>query len=252
MHERLISNQDTPTRCRTTPLAIAIPLYIYPALDAWTTLFDIIQKFPGIEFHLIINPANGPGGTIPDSNYISQVDRLNSFPNALVFGYVHVSWAKRELSHVLSDIDVWSQWANTKDHDMHVDGIFVDEAPSDLDELQYMARIYQHVKQKLQDGGVWTNPGVAIDQAFYDVADLVNSHENTYVGWLSLQQEVMVKLKSTTMIHSFSGSPAELKSLTDLVSRLGYRSALITTSNCYTSFSDLLRPFAEAVSHLQD
>lgn len=253
MSRRIESMSSMPDfeRPGVRTLAIAIPLYIYPAPGCWEPLFEIMAENPSVEFYAIVNPGNGPGGAVPDANYIDQVARLKSFPNATLFGYVHVSWGKRALDVVLGDISTWAAWARYPDADIRVDGIFVDEAPADMAMVRYMGDVYRHVKAAFGDGPapVWTNPGVRVHDAFYASADLVNSHENTHAGWVAGgSAAVSVHPKSTAMIHSYSGSPAQLRTDAASLSRAGYRAALITTSNCYTSFSSSFRDLTKALT----
>ncbi|QIW96695.1 hypothetical protein AMS68_002213 [Peltaster fructicola] len=234
------------TRDMREPLAVAVPLYIYPGEGCWDALYNAMVKHPSVEFHVVINPANGPGGRVPDACYVKEVARLNSFDNCKLFGYVHVSWGARKAGLVTGDITTWAHWKDYSAADIHVEGIFVDEAPADLDKLEYMEDIYKHTKYVLGDNAlVWTNPGVALDERFYEVADLVNSHENTHEGWKTCIHSRNVK--STAMIHTYDGDLTDMRRDIQVLRKAGYRSILITTSNCYVSFSNYLEQFVEAV-----
>ena len=239
------ANQATSS---ASPPTVAIPLYIYPSPQAWEPLHTAIVNNPSVTFQIIINPNNGPGSAVPDANYIAEVARLNSKANTTLFGYVHVSWGKRTLSDVLCDISTWSDWARFDKADIHVDGIFIDEAPSDIAFLEYMKKARAHAKTKFPEKVVvWTNPGVPVDAAFYAEADLVNSCENSHRAW-SHQKHISatpenLRSKSTVMIHDYRGSSAQLRSEADNLRKAGYRACLISTDSNYTTFSRLWQEY---------
>lgn len=241
-------------RVNPAHLAVAFPLYIYPAnQDTWAPLYAAIAANPSVSFNIIINPRNGPGSPVPDSNYIESISQLHNHTNTNVFGYVHSSWGARNLSALEADISMYQAWAKYSDADIHVDGIFVDEAPSNTDFVQYMSGIYTYTKSVLSKGStVWTNPGVAVDTAFYDVADLINAFENTYQYWMKQGGKKSIPAtnhpKSTVMIHGFDSRPHKLAKATHDLTKAGYDSVLITTDANYTSFSPILADFASAVS----
>ena len=246
----LSSKSDKPAAPSSScPPTVTIPLYIYPAPGAWDPLHTAIANNPSISFHIIINPNNGPGAAVPDANYIAEVARLNSQANTTLFGYVHVTWGRRALQDVLADISTWSAWAGFPDADIHVDGIFVDEAPSDTAYFGYMRDARRHATQAFADKKalVWTNPGVPVDAAFYAEADLVNSCENDYRTWSSQQDTAatpdVLRAKSTIMLHNYHGSPAQLRNDADRLRRAGYRAFLISTDSNYTSFSRMWKEY---------
>lgn len=226
--------------------SIATPLYVYPSPEAWKPIFDFLEKNPTVHLHLVINPASGPGGPVPDENYIANVARLNTYRNAELYGYVHVSWANRPIEDVCADITTWSKWSEYSKADIHVEGIFVDEAPSKPDKLLYMRDVWSHARTAF-DGkvAVWTNPGVVIDASFYDYADLVNAFENTADCWFGQKSEEGIPLplrpKSSVMLHSFPGSGGDLQKALSKLAKAEYHTALLTESSSYTELPGLLR-----------
>lgn len=94
-----------------------------------------IINHPGQNFTVILNPNSGPGSlSYPSDDYISQIQRLNTFPNVQTLGYVHTSYAQRDVQSVLKDVTTYSGWAkgsaNINIPGFAVHGIFVDEVPS--------------------------------------------------------------------------------------------------------------------------
>lgn len=222
-----------------TLVSIAIPLYVYPSPSAWSPIFAFLENNPNVRLHLIVNPANGPGGSIPDEQYVANVARLNTYRNATLYGYVHVSWAKRQIEDVCADVTAWANWTACSQADIHVDGIFVDEAPSKLDKLPYMSNIWRHARAAFKSKVVvWTNPGVAIDAAFYGYADLINAFENTSDHWFSQQDEggvpAHLRAKSSIMLHSSRDSGENLEVALGRLAKAKYHTALLTASTTYT------------------
>jgi hypothetical protein len=137
--------------------AILVPLYIYPLLGAWNPLYEVIEANPTTQFQVVINPHNGPGTPpLPDSNYCREIPKLRSHPNVVVYGYVNVVWATRDLDEVCKDVEIYAAWPqhwhhhhqmnlqtqhDTKQAPQHqdqnvsvpigIDGVFVDETPID-------------------------------------------------------------------------------------------------------------------------
>jgi hypothetical protein len=103
---------------------------------------------------VIINPSSGPGTLpYPDSDYTTQIQKLNSFPNVRTIGYVRTDFAKRNITSVLSDVSVYSGWANSpsdgaNSNPLALHGIFFDEIPNEYspETATYLSAINQAVK----------------------------------------------------------------------------------------------------------
>lgn len=94
-----------------------------------------IIKHPGQNFTIIVNPSNGPGADLyPSDDYVSQIEKLNTLSNACILGYIHTSYAQRDVQSVLKDVAIYSGWAkgnfDATAPGFAVQGIFVDEVPS--------------------------------------------------------------------------------------------------------------------------
>lgn len=109
-----------------------------------------IAKYPNVSFTIVVNPFNGPGiDKLPDTNYQQEVPKLTRHSNVRVVGYVHTSWAKRDLGLVCADVSRYAAWPeHSGNPGLRVDGIFVDETPNiyDSDAEVYLSKLRDHVK----------------------------------------------------------------------------------------------------------
>lgn len=226
------------------PMAIFLPLYLYPINSAWENITNAISEYPGLNFQIVVAPnlANG----IPDQNYISGLQTLNNFTNVKTLGYVPTAWATRDLATVEAEVATYASWSNYSDANIHVSGIFFDEAPSALnnDSLSYMGNVTSFAKQAFPGGQahITLNPGVPIDAKWYNYADDIIIFENSYdaFNWEildTIQWDLMSK--SIFVIHNFTGN-SHLQA--DLISNLtdaNVGAAYITTQDGYTELSSL-------------
>jgi hypothetical protein len=103
---------------------------------------------PGLNFTVIINPKSGPGSTqYPDEQYTAALTQLSKYPNARKVGYVRTGYATRNLSDVVSEVNVYSGWAS-KGSAFAMDGIFFDESPHEFsdDAVNFMLSASKAVK----------------------------------------------------------------------------------------------------------
>jgi hypothetical protein len=147
------------------PMAIFLPLYLYPIDSAWENITNAISEYPDPNFQIVVAPnlANG----IPDPNYITGLETLNNFTNVQTLGYVPTHWATQDLATVEAQVATCASWSNIFDDNVHVSGIFFDEAPSTLDgdNLSYMVNATAFPKQAFPKDKIHitTNPGVPVD-----------------------------------------------------------------------------------------
>ena len=231
---------------------VALPLYIYPSAGAWQPLYDALDNNPKVTFDIIVNPHNGPGGSPPDSNYISNISLINSYNNVNTLGYVHTSYGKRSLSDISSDIDTYESWSTYTNSNISLNGIFVDETPASLDFLDYMTSINDKIKSTMTTGNlVWTNPGVAVDASFYKIADMINAYENTYDYWMNqggnLSIPQAMRSKSTVMVHSYPSNTHTMASDVDELVDAGYYGGLLIVNDQYSSFDAMWPTFTKEV-----
>lgn len=238
-----------------SPTLAVVPLYIYPQPGAWDLLTTSIQANPNVNFQVITNPDSGPGSAqYPDSTYIAAIANLNSFANVQNICYVHTSWAARPIADVETDISNCAGWANYTDADIHVDGIFFDEAVAEYDESNaaYMDSITTFAKNALGAGRdtVVFNPGLAVAAEWYNIADYVVAFENSYSAYspsVLSNLPAEVRGKSQIMIYSFDGDETAQAALVNDLAAGDIGGAFITTQPGYTAFSSLWAQFCSAL-----
>ncbi|KAJ6128762.1 hypothetical protein N7471_009979 [Penicillium samsonianum] len=169
---------------------LLVPLYAWPGIDAWNTIYDSIAAHPSIPFYLIINPSTGPGTTkYPADVFITAIAKLNSYSNAKVLGYTYTHQGTRASSEVEKDIATYAKWATYAGKNIRLSGIFFDEAPNGADpsKLPY----FQNLSRKSKSSSLSTvvfNPGVKLvaDVAkWFAAADFIVEYENTYANWVA-------------------------------------------------------------------
>ncbi|CAN8095274.1 unnamed protein product [Discula destructiva] len=201
---------------------LLLPLYVYPSwLGYWDYIYDTIAQNPDLEFDIIINPSNGPGGSSGpgyNSDYVSGVAHLNTYPNVHLFGYVHTSYGGRSRDEVNQDTAYWADWSTYTAADISVAGIFFDEVPNDRDaglqDVAYMADItdyaYSLFDKLTPEMETIYNVGQECRHPEYfdnDMADYVIVFENYASEFSSavLRDNVPVgaERKSSILIHDF-------------------------------------------------
>ncbi|KAJ6188569.1 hypothetical protein N7519_003477 [Penicillium mononematosum] len=169
---------------------LLIPLYAWPGIDAWNTIYDSIVAHPSIPFYLIINPSTGPGNTeYPEDVFITAIAKLNSYSNTKVLGYTYTKQGTRASSDVEKDIATYAHWATYAGQNIRLSGIFFDEAANGADpsKLAY----FQNLSRKSKSSSLSTvvfNPGVKLvaDVAeWFAAADFIVEYENTYANWVA-------------------------------------------------------------------
>lgn len=116
-----------------------------------TELLNRIAAYPTVFFTVIINPFNGPGlDDLPDEGYQKAIPTLTCHANVRVLGYVHTTWARRDIGLVCKDIDKYGQWPERSGNPgLKVTGIFVDETPTEysVGNESYLAKLGKRVKE---------------------------------------------------------------------------------------------------------
>lgn len=98
----------------------------------------------------MINPGNGPGpDALPDANYTTAIPRLTAYENVRLLGYVHTTYATRNVSLIRKDIQTYADWpTNSSNPNLAVRGIFFDETPQEYKDetLDYLQGLTDFVK----------------------------------------------------------------------------------------------------------
>ncbi|KAL4882771.1 cell surface spherulin 4-like protein [Aspergillus karnatakaensis] len=169
------------------PAKVFVPLYVYPAPGAWDPLMNVISAHPDVNFTIVVNPGNGPGpNPLPDGNYTREVPKLAAHGNVRLLGYVHTTYARRNISLVRRDIETYAAWPTTgADPNLAVRGIFFDETPqrydaADFAYLEELASLVRTTPGLGPDNFVFHNPGVVPDSRYLSLADSTVVFEATY------------------------------------------------------------------------
>ncbi|GAB7362617.1 hypothetical protein MBLNU230_g2929t1 [Neophaeotheca triangularis] len=239
-------------------LTVSLPLYQWPLPGAWDPIYLSIERNPNTNFDIIVNPESGPSSFPPASDYISGVARLNSYSNTALYGYAKCNWAERPITEFLDEVATYAQWNDYAAADIHLAGIFVDEAPWSTASLPYMADLGEQIPQIMgaEHGRIWTNPGTTVDDAFYDHADIVTAFEREFDWWLSPQRQGIpdrLHNRSAIMIFHYPGSRGGMEAEIQTIKNRGFYSAYMAGfEREYQEFSATWRQFAYTVDHMRD
>lgn len=233
---------------------VLMPLYLWPTKTNWDPLFASIAANPTVPFQIIINPNSGPGSTTyPDPAFIPNLAKLNAYNNTNLLGYVRTGYASRNLTTVESEVSRYAGWAKYGASDIHIDGIFFDEATDDTKYLSYMASLYHDVKNTYPNNAtVITNPGTPISSSFYAYADFVNPVENTLKFWKSTSGGVKSiaaaeRPKSTIMLNDYTSSSAQMLADIEAIQQAGYAGLYISNDENYQAIPSTWATFCANV-----
>lgn len=202
---------------------LILPLYVYPSWQGWwNNIYAAIAANPDLEFQVIVNPSNGPGGSTPgyNSDYISGVARLNSYPNVHTYGYVHTTYGSRSIADVNQDTIDWANWNAYTADNISIHGIFFDEVPNwtgqrGANDVFYMSQLTDYAQslfgQQVSSFEIIYNVGQRCNHLEYfddDMADYVIIFENYAAEFHSVVLTTNVPdglaEKSSILLHEFN------------------------------------------------
>lgn len=218
------------------PGFILFPLYIYPFPNAWDPLFTAARANAALNFLAVINPDSGPGsGPCPDTSTVSALTTLHSYPNIKTLGYVHTASqyncgtghdicpGTQSLAALQKNISIYQNWptshcSSSSGADIHIDGIFFDEAPTvaSASKISYMNTIANYTRTTLTHGGktVLYNTGAKVDDnAYWTSADYINVFEGTEAQYDAadigaLDGQGVYSQQTTMIIHTYTDNIA--------------------------------------------
>jgi hypothetical protein len=184
-------------------MKVVVPSYFAPADPAW----DAILSAGGIVGAVIANQNSGPGDT-PSADWLNRIVQCQK-KGIAVYGYVHTrtvpdQFGNRDINEVMSEAGRHFAWYG-------VNGLFLDEASTRLEDLAYFQQF--SCKRIL-------NCGTLPDEAYLQSSDMVCVFEGTaddhaqFVppGWLVKRKNVALSI-----VHSVPG--AKMKSVLTSVKR---------------------------------
>jgi hypothetical protein len=155
---------------------VLVPMYIYPANvhtnAEYNRLIDLKRRFVTVPFHVILNPATGPGTEV-DANYTKAIDRLIG-AGCVVLGYVSTRYGEQPAEAIRTDMENWRRMYP------RVQGVFFDEMIY-LDTEAAVNRQVAH-NTAARSLGFWptvANPGTDTPGRYFqhDAADVIVIHE---------------------------------------------------------------------------
>lgn len=255
---------------------VLLPLYIYPSPGLWDPLFTAAKANPNVTFQAVINPDNGPGGsTCPGADYQNATAYLNSIPNIKTLAYVHTANQYNcgtsgkdicpctvPMAQLQANITKYQNWptagcSKNNVQDIHIDGIFFDESPSDGSCYQYMKNATAFAKKTLTRGNtVLFNAGTAVNSTYWSIADYINVFENSETVYDSadigaLDGNGAYSQQTTLIIYGHSTSTSTLqRDVQTILSRKqdNIAGVYITDSNVYSQFGSDWQTFASDVA----
>ena len=162
---------------------VLVPLYRYPGNSAstWSNVTAAIAANPQVNWQIIVNPSSGPGTYPPDANYIAGVSKINSYPNAVILGYVDTGFKRVSYSTLKSRIDIWAKWSTYTAANIAIDGIFFDDVSSDANSATYsyyqQAAAYAYSTIPSDTTPVVFNPGTKTPDQLFAYADTIIQYE---------------------------------------------------------------------------
>jgi hypothetical protein len=159
----------------TTTSKLAIPSYAAPTSAAWDRWQSLGSHVVGI---MVLNRDNGDDVSV-DPEWFAAVRKTQN-SGILVLGYVHTGYAHRDSNEIRAKINgVYMAY--------NVDGIFLDETPTDcsapasagITTLAYYQALAAYIRSKDGKHLVVLNPGVMpSENCWMSVADVLVTFEN--------------------------------------------------------------------------
>lgn len=221
--------------------SILLPLYAGP--DKWPAVYDTIASHPDIPFRVIVNPDSGPGSDIwPDETFFTGIEKLNSYPNVQLLGYVHTSYTAEPHPAVNANVTSYSAWSSKGSKNITLSGIFFDEAPqaNDKAQIDYMHQVSEFAKSNDLPLVVF-NPGAALaegsEDGYYKDATYIVEFENSVAEWSNFAPEnLSQKYRPKQAVIAYGAtSDSDYESVVKDAQEKGLGAVYLTPGNDYMS-----------------
>ena len=193
-------------------LKLLIPLYIYPthynpATYAW---LKIAKAQAQVSVTAVINPNNGAIEP-PNRDYAQGLKDLRS-ANVTLLGYVSTRYGDRPIAEVKAEIDLYAAA-------YQVNGIFLDEAASSAEKLEYYQTLSRYIKTKPVLKQVVLNQGTQPDEGYLtrSAADTVIIFENYSKEWAEYQPPSYLPQYDATRFAMLIHSAADTKMMQNAI-----------------------------------
>ncbi|KAJ3499368.1 hypothetical protein NLG97_g403 [Lecanicillium saksenae] len=180
--------------------ALMVPYYISPygpGMQDWDALVNAIEKYPALDFYIILNDQGGcPWGTNPANpcnplspglrDYAKYLGRINARSNTKLIGYVATGFGARDIAEVKQGVDDYAQWAtmldwDNKNQNISMHGVFFDEINASASQDARNLEMTNYAKSKLSN--VVLNPGVSVtttNESLWNSATAILNLETCY------------------------------------------------------------------------
>ncbi|KAJ6554802.1 Spherulation-specific family 4-domain-containing protein, partial [Mycena capillaripes] len=182
-------------------------------------LFSSVSAHLTTTFYIVVNPNNGPGssGSKPDENFVTCIPQLRPpGGQTLILGYVDTTAPSS--GSIQADIDTYAGW----DSSYRPTGIFLDKISPTQDLIGTYQSYVSHAKSK-GFTFVTLDPGQAAPSAYFAMADLVNTYEDSYSAFDPSSLSGTLTKQSVTMVNAPSTG-----SYSSVISNLGAAAVYIT------------------------
>ena len=239
-------------------LSIIFPLYLYPGHNgaAWSDVFSTIEANPAAQWQVVINPNSGPGTTgIPsDSNFISGISKLNSYPNVNTVGYVATSYGNKNISAVNAETDVYASWAGYSGANIAIGGVYFDEVSSEETDTiySYYQTIAAHARSSFKSSAhVVFNPGYRAPTQLFSYADTIVEYEDSLANYegKGIIDQIPAQFRDQSALQIYSTPEGtDVASLISTMAQSGIEAVYFGEDCCYKVYSKtLLQAMAQAV-----
>jgi Spherulation-specific family 4 len=198
----------------TDRIKLLIPLYIYPmpynpAAYDW---LKIAKAQTQVSITAVINPNNGAIAP-PNRDYAQGLKDLRS-ANVTLLGYISTRYGDRPIAEVKAEVDLYAKA-------YQVNGVFLDEAASNAEKLEYYQTLSSYIKAKPPLKQVVLNQGTQPDEGYLtrSAADTLIIFENYSKEWAGYHPPSYLPHYDPTrfamLIHS-AADPATMQQAIDL------------------------------------